>query len=123
MAVVDKKINVSLGMRRVPYRRKEPSMKFAHSTDDKRDIILETKGEMLIPENNITIQYVNTPSFTGRNVLIIEIAAIIGKSPDTVRFAIREGIFRFGFAIQSEKSGSYSYYCPDKKGMGRSRVF
>lgn len=90
-------------------------MKFAHSTDDKRDIILETKGEMLIPENNITIQYVNTPSFTGRNVPITEIAAIIGKSPDTVRFAIREGIFRFGFAIQSEKTGSYSYYCPDKR--------
>ena len=70
---------------------------------------------MLISESSIAIQHLNTPSFTGRDVPIAEIAVIIGKSLDTVRFAIREGIFRFGFAIQSEKSGSYSYYCPDKR--------
>lgn len=46
-------------------------MKFAHSTDDKRDIIFEAKGEMLVPEKS-TIVYSNIPNFTGRNVPIVD---------------------------------------------------
>lgn len=89
-------------------------MKFAHSTSEKRDIIIETKGEMEMPEKS-TILYSNLPHFTGRNVPIAEISKAIGKSPDLIRYALREEIFHFGVAIQSEKTGSISYYCPDKK--------
>ena len=35
--------------------------------------------------------------------------------PDLIRYALREEIFHFGVAIQSEKTGAISYYCPDKK--------
>lgn len=89
------------------------SMKFAHSTDNKNDIIIVTKGEMLMSEEKM-ISYSNYPNFTGRNVPISEIAKAIGKSPDIIRYAIKEGIFHFRIAIQSE-SGSINYCCSNKK--------
>lgn len=89
-------------------------MKFTKLTDDKRDITFEVKGELPMTDKS-NIIYMNTPSFTGRNVPITEIANVIGKSPETIRYAIREGIFHFGVAIQSDKSDGYSYYCPDKR--------
>ena len=88
-------------------------MKFAHSTDNKNDITIITKGEMLMSEEK-KIFYSSYPNFTGRNVPIREISKAIGKTPDIIRYAINEGIFHFGVAIQSE-SGSISYYCSDKR--------
>ena len=89
-------------------------MKFAHSTEPKRDIIIETTGEMEMPEKS-TIVYSTLPNFTGRNVPIAEIAQAINKTPDLIRYAIREGIFHFGVAIKSNRSDGVSYCSPDKK--------
>ena len=76
-------------------------LKFPKLTDDKRDIVFEAKGEL--PTTDISnIIYTNTPSFTGCNVSITEIANVIGKTPETIRYVLREGIFRFGVVIESE---------------------
>lgn len=52
-------------------------MKFTKLTDDKRDITFEVKGELPMTDKS-NIIYMNTPSFTGRNVPITEIANVIG---------------------------------------------
>ncbi len=76
-------------------------LKFPKLTDDKRDIAFDVKGE-LPTTNKSNIIYMNTSSFTIRNVSISEIVNVIGKSPETIRYALREGIFRFGVVIESE---------------------
>lgn len=52
-------------------------LKFPKLTDDKRDITFEVKGELPMTD-------------------------ISNISPETIRYALREGIFRFGVVIESE---------------------
>lgn len=61
------------------------------------------------------IIYYNTPKFTGRHVPIEEIASGTGKSPAFIREAMKLGILNIGYAIKSEESTQYKYFCPDKK--------
>ena len=59
--------------------------------------------------------YVETPSFTGRNVPIAEIAKAIGKDAQYVRVGLQQGVLKFGYTFKMENSSEYNYYCPDKK--------
>lgn len=77
-------------------------LKFPKLTDDKRDIAFDVNGELPIADKS-NIICMNAPSFTGCNVPITEIANVIGKTPETIRYVLREGIFRFGVVIQSNK--------------------
>lgn len=52
-------------------------------------------------------------NFTGRNVSIKEIARAIGKSELFVRFAIKNGYFKFATFIEGKNRTSF--YCSDKK--------
>ncbi len=62
------------------------------------------------------VQYkVDLPAFTGRNVLIKEIAKAMGKDAQYVRVGIQQRVLKFGVAIKMEDSNEYNYYCPDKK--------
>ena len=56
----------------------------------------------------------NTPAFTGRDVPINEIAQGIGKSADFIKRGLRTGTLDFGYAVKSDNSDRYGYYCPDK---------
>ena len=56
----------------------------------------------------------NTPAFTGRDVPINEIAQGIGKSADFIKRGLRTGALDFGYAVKSDNSDRYGYYCPDK---------
>lgn len=56
----------------------------------------------------------NTPAFTGRDVPINEIAQGIGKSAYFIKRGLRTGALDFGYAVKSENSDRYGYYCPDK---------
>lgn len=55
-----------------------------------------------------------TPAFTGRDVPINEIAQGIGKSADFIKRGLRTGALDFGYAVKSDNSDRYGYYCPDK---------
>lgn len=59
--------------------------------------------------------YVELPPFTGRNVLMAEIARAIGKDAHYIRLGIQQRIFQFGVAMKMEKSNEISYYCSDQK--------
>ncbi|WP_047832154.1 hypothetical protein [Robinsoniella sp. RHS] len=59
--------------------------------------------------------YINLPNFTGRNVPITEIAKATGKDPQYIRYGLQNGFFNFGYAIKSEHSSEYNYFCPDRK--------
>lgn len=59
--------------------------------------------------------YIETPTFTGRNVPITEIAKAIGKDAQYIRIGLQQGVLNFGYAMRKNKSSEYSYYCPDKK--------
>ncbi len=59
--------------------------------------------------------YVDLPAFTGRNVPIRELAAVLGKDPQYIRQGLQQGILKFGTAIKVNGSSEYSYYCPDRK--------
>lgn len=64
----------------------------------------------------LQVQYnINYPKFTGRNVLIAEIAKAMGKDAQYVRIGIQQGILKFGTAMKIGASREFSYYCPDKK--------
>lgn len=67
--------------------------------------------------------YIEFPNFTGRNVPITEIAKAIGKDAQYVRIGLQQGILKFGYAMKLENSSEFNYYCPDKKSMGRNRLF
>lgn len=66
--------------------------------------------------------YVELPKFTGRNVKISEIAKATGKDPNYIRVGLQQGFLKFGIAMKMEGSSEYSYFCPDKKSMGRNRI-
>ena len=70
------------------------------------------RGKWIIENNNI---YLETPSFTGRNVSVAEIAKAIGKDPQYVRVGLQKGVLNFGYAFKMENSSEFNYYCPDKK--------
>lgn len=59
--------------------------------------------------------YIETPTFTGRNVPITEIAKAIGKDAQYIRIGLQQGVLNFGYAMRKNKSSEYNYYCPDKK--------
>lgn len=59
--------------------------------------------------------YIETPTFTGRNVPITEIAKAIGKDAQYIRIGLQQGVLNFGYALRKNKSSEYNYYCPDKK--------
>lgn len=59
--------------------------------------------------------YIETPTFTGKNVPITEIAKAIGKDAQYIRIGLQQGILNFGYAMRKDKSSEYNYYCPDKK--------
>lgn len=59
--------------------------------------------------------YIETPTFTGRNVPITEIAKAIGKDAQYIRIGLQQGILNFGYAMRKDKSSEYNYYCPYKK--------
>ncbi len=59
--------------------------------------------------------YIETPTFTGRNVPITEIAKAIGKDAQYIRIGLQQGVLNFGYAMRKDKSSEYNYYCPDKK--------
>ena len=59
--------------------------------------------------------YIEMPHFTGRNVPVNEIAKAIGKDAQYIRYGLRMGYMKFGYAYQKEGSHAYNYYCPDKK--------
>ena len=54
------------------------------------------------------------PCFTARNVPISELAEVTGRSQEFLKRGLRQGVFDFGYAVKSESSSQYSYYCPDK---------
>ena len=54
------------------------------------------------------------PAFTGRDVPISEIARATGKSENSIKRGLREGLLHFGVAMKSESGNQYSYFCPDK---------
>lgn len=56
----------------------------------------------------------SVPAFTGRDVPLNEIAQATGKSENFLRRGLREGVFDFGYALKSENSDRYSYFCPDR---------
>ncbi len=60
-------------------------------------------------------QTTDIPKFTGRNVPITEISKAIHKDPHYIRLGLQKQILPFGYAIKSDSSSEYSYYCPDKK--------
>ena len=55
------------------------------------------------------------PSFTGRNVPVLEIAQAMHKDPQFVRVGLQRGILPFGYAFKLDNSNEYNYYCPDRK--------
>ena len=55
------------------------------------------------------------PSFTGRNVPVIEIAQAMHKDPQFVRVGLQRGILPFGYAFKLDNSNEYNYYCPDRQ--------
>lgn len=59
--------------------------------------------------------YIETPTFTGRNVPITEIAKAIGKDAQYIRIGLQQGVLNFGYVMRKNKSSEYNYYCPDKK--------
>ena len=59
--------------------------------------------------------YIETPTFTGRNVPITEIAKAIGKDAQYIHIGLQQGVLNFGYAMRKNKSSEYNYYCPDKK--------
>lgn len=59
--------------------------------------------------------HIDLPTFTGRNIPITEIAKATGKDPQYIRYGLQNGIFDFGYAVKSEYSSEYNYYCPDRK--------
>lgn len=61
------------------------------------------------------VQNTGNPTFTGRNVPISELAKAMGKSSAFLARGLREGVFRFGYALKSDNGEKYSYLCPDKK--------
>ena len=56
--------------------------------------------------------FIETPSFTGRNVPIDEISKVTGKSPTFLREMLKRGIMHFGYALKNEETSSFSYFCP-----------
>ena len=87
-----------------------------------------TEQEMLYIKEEVVempevIYQGDLPAFTGRNVPIKEIASAIGKDAQYVRLGIQQGLLKFGTAIKVGSSNEFSYYCPDKKCLGRNRIF
>jgi hypothetical protein len=62
-----------------------------------------------------TKYHIDLPAFTGRNVPIAEIAKATGKDAQYIRIGLQQGIFKFGYAVRSDNSSEYNYFCPDRK--------
>ena len=52
--------------------------------------------------------------FSGKNVLVTEVAKIIGKDQSFVRQAIIEGMLPIGIAFRKEGSSNYDFYISPK---------
>lgn len=63
-----------------------------------------------------------TPAFTGRDVPINEIAQGIGKSADFIKRGLRTGALDFGYAVKSDNSDRYGYYCALINSFGIKQV-
>ena len=68
----------------------------------------------IFKEQTIVNDYKDYPKFTGRNVSIKEISEATGKSDEYIREGIKQGLFKFGFALKREGKMQYSFMCPDK---------